>query len=251
MQHYEKINLLVRRKFPEFQKGVERGVLGPELPSVKAYTAELKSLAAPELDARVIEEVRKEAIEIAEAGQRADQMAFFNNPGAAANFRVWCGLNSWTVDEATALLLQKAPEVVSWPLVHQIKNSPFATQYERLRQQMLRAQADGKFKDRDRPEAFIKWALEAGLDVPAELDAQSAAMSTTDAMSTKARASMLKLILGMAMKKYGYNPESNKSPATKAITDDLSDYELKLDEDTVRKYLKEAQGFFDQSRSEK
>ena len=218
--------------------------MGPELPSVKAYTAELESLAASELNARVIEEARKGTLELEEAGERADQIAFFNEPVAAADYSVWCTLDAWTIDEAAALLLQKEPEVVSWKTLQSLKNSPFAARHERLRNQMLRAKKDGKFKDQDRPEAFIKWAVQAGLDVPAELIAQSAAPATTDAMSTKARDLMLKLILCMAMKKYGYDPEDRKSTATKMIADDLSEYGLKLDDDTVRKYLKEARALF-------
>jgi len=149
----------------------------------------------------------------------------------------------WSVDEATALLLHKAPEVVSWPLLHGIKNSPFATQYGRLRQQMLRAKADGKFKDRDDPKAFIEWAIEVGFDAPAELVAvaQPASRSTSvEELSPKVRASMLKLILGMAMKNYRYDPTQKKNTATKAITDDLAEKGIILDEDTVRKYLGEA-----------
>jgi hypothetical protein len=242
MLHHEKIKLLVRRRFPEFQKGVERGVLGPELPSVKAYTAEVESLPAAELDALVIEETRKETLEQEEAGQRADQIAFFSEPAAVANFRVWSRLDTWTIDEANALLLAKAPEAVSWRLLGQLKTSPFAMRFGRLRDQMLRAKADGKFKDRDHPTVFIEWAIQVGVDVPTELVAvaKSDAMSPPDAMSSKARASMLKLILGMAIKKYGYDPKQKKNTATKAITDDLAENGIILDEDTVRKYLSEA-----------
>jgi hypothetical protein len=51
---------------------------------------------------------------------------------------------------------------------------------------------------------------------------------------------MLKLILGMAMKNYRYDPTQKKNTATKAITDDLAENGIILDEDTVRKYLGEA-----------
>lgn len=239
MHYHEKIDFLVRRKFPKLQRGVDRSVLGPELPLLRAYTVELESLLAAELDARLNEEVRKEAIEIEEAGQRADQIAFFSEPAALANFQVWRTLNAWTIDEATALFLQKSPEVVSWPLLRNIKNSPFAMRYKRLLTQMLRAKEDGKFKDRDHPDTFIKWGNEVGIDVPAELVAITPPVSA-EALPTKVRDSMLRMILGMAMKKYEYDPSSKKNTATKKIADDLAEYGLDLNEDTVRKYLNEA-----------
>jgi hypothetical protein len=245
MQHHEKIKLLVRRRFPKFQERVDRGVLGPELPSVKAYTAQLESLSAPELDARVIEEARKEAIEIEEAGQRADQIAFFNEPGAVANFQVWCKLASWSIDEATALFLKKSPEVVSWRSLQHFESSPFVMRYTRLRTQMFRANQDGKFKDRDRPELFIKWGIEVGIDVPEELAITPPIPA--EVIPTKVRDSMLRLILGMAMKKYKFDPNKKMNSATKEIADDLAEYGLGLDEDTVRKYLKEARDLSSQN----
>lgn len=54
------------------------------------------------------------------------------------------------------------------------------------------------------------------------------------------RATLLKLVIGMAMKGYRYNPEALKSTATKEIADDLAALGMTLTDDTVRKYLKQA-----------
>jgi hypothetical protein len=59
-------------------------------------------------------------------------------------------------------------------------------------------------------------------------------------LSTRTRETALKLIIGMAIKGYGYNPKANKNTAVKEIADDLALLGLQLDVDTVRKWLNEA-----------
>jgi hypothetical protein len=51
---------------------------------------------------------------------------------------------------------------------------------------------------------------------------------------------MLKLIIGMAIKGYVYDPKAGRSGTVREIADDLRRAGLALDEDTIRKYLSEA-----------
>jgi len=59
---------------------------------------------------------------------------------------------------------------------------------------------------------------------------------------------MLKLILGMAMRAYGFDPAKPRNTATGSnngsIKADLEKCGLPIDEDTVRKYLNEAKGIY-------
>lgn len=64
------------------------------------------------------------------------------------------------------------------------------------------------------------------------------------------RESLLKLVIGMAVKGYSYDPASSRSPTAKEIATDLALIGLPMDEDTVRKYLKESAGLLPQDPAE-
>lgn len=57
---------------------------------------------------------------------------------------------------------------------------------------------------------------------------------------TKEKESLLKMVIGMAVAGYAYDPAANRSPTSREIADDLATKGIQLDEDTVRRWLKEA-----------
>ena len=59
-------------------------------------------------------------------------------------------------------------------------------------------------------------------------------------LSTTERNTLLKLVIGMAVKGYRYDPAASKNAATKEIADDLAGLGITITDDTVRKYLKQA-----------
>jgi hypothetical protein len=59
-------------------------------------------------------------------------------------------------------------------------------------------------------------------------------------LSTKERATAFKIILAMAVKGYCYDPAAHRNSATSDITNDVHSIGLTIDEDTVRKYLRDA-----------
>jgi hypothetical protein len=62
---------------------------------------------------------------------------------------------------------------------------------------------------------------------------------TDDKLNPKERQSLQKMILGMAIEQYGYNPSARGS-AVSQIADDLQAHGLSLDHDTIRKQLRVA-----------
>jgi hypothetical protein len=75
--------------------------------------------------------------------------------------------------------------------------------------------------------------------VALEQQIASASKSPNPTLTTRERDSLLKLVIGTAMGGYGYVP-GQRSEIPRQIASDLASRGLSLDEDTVRKWLKEA-----------
>lgn len=94
---------------------------------------------------------------------------------------------------------------------------------------------------------FAAWALSIGWKTPKEfaalaIDSKSEAKTAVDpdALEGKGRSSALKLILGMALGGYGYDPTAAKSGTVREICDDLHLHGIELSDDAVRRWLTEA-----------
>jgi hypothetical protein len=94
---------------------------------------------------------------------------------------------------------------------------------------------------------FASWTISIGWKVPAEFAAlatptksDSRAAVDPDALEGKGRSSALKLILGLALGGYGYDPTAAKSGKVKEICDDLHRHGIELGDDAVRRWLTEA-----------
>lgn len=259
MQRYEKERLLLSRKFPDFRelRGTYNGDDPERLARIADFQAlveQLKRMSLEMLDELCIEAVHQQEAEQEEAARRQDQLAYFSRSDSDANFRSWCALKNWTIDEATALLLGKDPSRVTWEGLQQLTfSSIFVREYQKLRIQLLRASADGKFADGDAPAKFVQWARDTEIPVPGGLNVQArnSDEKSVDALSTRERNSVVKLIAGMAIKGYGYNPTNKKNAATQEIADHLVELGLDLSVDTVRDYIKEGVQLIDQNRPEK
>jgi hypothetical protein len=130
------------------------------------YRSELRTLPADELEA--LYEV--ECAAAWEDAQREEGARFFNLPHAAADFEYWSKMEHWSLDEAVALALSKAPEVVSWDKIKAFHGiSPFVGQYARLRDLAQRAATWQKLFDPVLPAIFIKWADDNEIAFPSEL----------------------------------------------------------------------------------
>ena len=75
------------------------------------------------------------------------------------------------------------------------------------------------------------------------LPVNDAAENPEKPLSNRERDTLLKLVIGMAVKGYSHNPAAAKSSAPKDIADDLASLGISVSDDTVRKYLKEAAEF--------
>jgi hypothetical protein len=69
-------------------------------------------------------------------------------------------------------------------------------------------------------------------------------------LKTRERDSLLKMVIGMAVKGYAYKPNANRNNAVSEIADDLQKLGISLDPDTVRRYLNEARNLLPPSETE-
>ena len=74
---------------------------------------------------------------------------------------------------------------------------------------------------------------------PVKFEKVASASVDEKPLHTKERESLLKLVIGMAVKGYAYDPSATKSDKPQEIADDLANLGLDLDADTVRKYLRQ------------
>lgn len=64
-------------------------------------------------------------------------------------------------------------------------------------------------------------------------------------LKSKERQTILKLIIGMAIDGYGFDPNASRSPTAREISSSLALLGISIDEDTVRNWLKEAKEVYD------
>jgi len=257
MQLYEKERLVFESKFPDHRQLREpySGTDAERISRIAAFqefAAHVKALSPKDLDERCIEIFRRQKIEQEEAARRFDQMAYFNQPEAEADFNFWSKSKTWTIDEATALLLGKDPLKVRWDDLYQLRvDSIFVENYQNLRMQLLRAQRDDRFIDGDEPLKFTNWALATGRDLPPGLSLQAeSTKKTASNLSTKEHNSMLTIMIAMAKQSYDYDAKA-RNQAARRIAEYATDIGLPISDDTVRGHLQEAAHFFDENRIEK
>jgi hypothetical protein len=110
---------------------------------------------------------------------------------------------------------------------------------------------------RTEPRAFLDWAKRSGIECPCELE-QHVTSTTPVArvndpaqtphevvtkekpLLTRERDTVLKMLGGMALKKYGYDPQAVRNPGITAIVADLDAAGVHVDVDPVRKWIREA-----------
>jgi hypothetical protein len=177
----ERIDYLVRRRFPlAYMLNIPPSIgtgRGPPPDTrqlrieVDGFRGELAALPLQELIARFDEEKGREFEQLRAKAEQEERERFFNHPGAAADYEHWAKAAHWTLDEAIALSLGRAPELVRWDRLQSLTalGSPFVTQYARRRDLALRAKAWEQVFDPVLPGIFLAWAKRTDIDVPAEL----------------------------------------------------------------------------------
>jgi hypothetical protein len=194
----EMIAFLLDRKYPDhrllrikikraLQLGVSSSAELEQRTKVAAYEACLSELSLEALEGLYEEELAlqeaervRESRALHEKAEKIEADRFFNRPHAKADFEHWAKASYWTLEEAVALILGRAPEHVTWDRVKDhVHASPFAFLFSRVRDLALRAEFQGELQDSDVPLNFLRWAKGIDIVYPAELEEQLAARGQT------------------------------------------------------------------------
>ena len=184
-----------------------------------------------------------------------------------ANYRYWATCPYWYRHEAVSLALGLEPEALSSVSIFNSEKQVLAIPQSRMTagHKLILAYLsydrhvtrrfglmgyDGMYLQ-VRPQDFLNWMRQVGLPIPGSMaeviegtssedDKPPTTSSGDESLGTRERDSLLKLVIGMAIAGYRYDPKSSRGPATTEIVNDLAKLGIPLDPDTVRKYLREA-----------
>lgn len=161
----------------------------------------------------------------------------------------WALAPSWRLEEGAALSLRVPPEFVS--IDHDVRQLPheIRRQFERRLTFAERAYSKRQLLFTPTPREFLDWAASVGFPfseaweaaVPDEVSEDEAQVDVEPSAepTTRERSSLLKLVIGMAVIGYKYDPERDRNEAIKEIADDLDSLGIGMDVKTIRKWLRE------------
>lgn len=187
----------------------------------------------------------------------------FGHPDYVADFRYWGQMTSYSIDEVVALIVGVEPTHIStkrldaWQASWQLDTSYPSIQYLIKQRKLIRNifsenYAFGLSVDKEELKQRID---QIELDVDdrfyAELEKfypnksgrkrklTKQVEDSSENFDIRERASMLKMIIAMAVDGYAYKIDLERSSIPKEIADALDQMGISLDLDTIRKYLKE------------
>jgi hypothetical protein len=175
----DSIAFLAFRKFPmraswETRDGRKRIVnKQPETDEArKAYADELRAKSPEEIE-ELVQAAKQEMA--AEKLKRQENERSYNRPHTRANsgtYDYWSKASFWSIDEATALLLERNPDSVDHDNVKAyLQVSAFAGRYCGLHELLRRAVSANQLTRFSSPSTVLAWAKRNRIDIPEGLQA--------------------------------------------------------------------------------
>lgn len=180
----------------------------------------------------------------------------------------WARMSAWTHHEASALTAGIIPSE-KWSR-DGLRRRDFSfgeeldTRYFRIWDLLLREETIYKISFPIELPELLEWSERTQIDISekflialydlsrlplaeqnlAKADAVGSAPSDQQGLGMRERDSLLKMVLGMAMEQYAHDPYAKRTETAGHIESDIASIGLTLDQDTIRKYLKEARERF-------
>ena len=221
---------------------------------IRELQAQLEQMTAEQLEARV-EALRKQNLDKKEA-----ERPFNNEESHLQNLWLWVRKSLWEPWEAILLLGDREPKVEVIEYLHDMKQmeidqSPFATACYQALELMKTAISAGEISTPGTPLEYLRWFEKMKWDVPDSLrtgileihDPSQIKIQHTrrydvedSDLSVSEKESLLKLIAGMSIRGYSFDPAASRNQATSDIQSDLDHLGIGLDQKTILKWLREA-----------
>ncbi|WP_091769939.1 hypothetical protein [Maricaulis salignorans] len=256
-----------------FLTAPEQGLTGEQAIAARVFHDELVSLSDSDLDARWNAALAEEQAK-REAAHPLNQ-----HVADAATYDFYSKAAYWTVDECCALLVARHPRKVDLKAIQSHgRTSQIARQFLDLHDLVTRAVSMNQLAHRNLPGFFLAWADRNRLPIPdglasavqnhgvqvadwktyydkrgeviAGLQARISQLengSPPEAVDPMAkpldpreRASLLKMVLGLAMAIYGHDPRQTRMKSVSEIKSELDRVGITMSDDTIRRYLREA-----------
>lgn len=142
----------------------------PTRKEINNLRAELMEMSDSELLGIYIEKKEEEIQNPGKNRFSTDVPQYFCDDFFTADYKHWSRVTPWTIDQATALVLGKAPELLSIEAMRfHASNAPLAFNYQRKYDLALQAIKQGLLDKKVTPRLFIAWAKKTGLDIPPQL----------------------------------------------------------------------------------
>lgn len=211
-------------------------------------SVEHRALRIGTLEQRLLDRIKKSAEGLARPFWYAGG---FETEEHKADFEHWLRMKWWDLAQATALSIGFEPrhEITFDPLGMKVHH-PARSFYEK-RRDLIRNNFQTQHGCFIHPIKFCEWAVSSKLPVHIDLlEAANVILETkfalpdrrtrrTNKLENRERVALLKLVIGMAVKGYSFDPSAKRSRTPQEICDDLALLGLTLDVKTIRKYLAE------------
>ncbi|MEP2920941.1 MAG: hypothetical protein ABJP06_09440 [Sulfitobacter sp.] len=178
----------------------------------------------------------------------------FNVVGREADYKYWLIMKNWSLYEAVALSIgfEPAGDILEDNLGKGCQSQVVDFYQKRLT--LLQDNFDwdeGSPSDKRPSIEVAQWMVKVDLEIPAKLrehvtylsktpDKQSNSKSKVrESIDPRERKTMLRLIIGLAKGGYSYDEKAARSSVPKEIANDLDLEGINLEQDTIRKYLRE------------
>jgi hypothetical protein len=162
-----------------------------------------------------------------------------------ARYDHWVKMAYWSTKEAEALFAGFEPHLMTRSDFPNTVKTGLFLRIEQHHEAFKRAVGAFQLDESDTPQAYLKWAKRLNIKIPAELEIlvglpePKAKAPKEKSLGTRERETLLKIIIGMAIEGYRYNPGAAKNTAVSEIANDLEKLGITVSDDTVRKWLNE------------